>query len=327
MIKLSVVIPCYNAATTVSEQLDAFVGQSWSEPWEIILADNGSTDTTINIVEQYQKFLPNLRIVDASKKKGPSHARNVGANAAKGEALAFCDADDVVEPGWVAAMGEALSRYDFVGGWDEYLKLNKAWLVKNYQKEKGDGVVFHHPYLPYKGAGNLGIKRSIHQSVGGFDESIVFLEDVDYCWRIQLTGVKLKEEANAIIQIRLRPDVKAVMRREFCLGFHEPLLFKRHRASGLPQMVYATTWIKEPIKFCLHLLLLKIRDRTTLNGWLKHFAYLSGLLKGCINFGYLPGFSHPGTLKKDNKVEYVRQNVESNTITKTNNYLTTTLSE
>ncbi len=325
MIKLSVVIPCYNAAITISEQLDAFATQTWSEPWEIILADNGSTDTTINIVEQYQKILPNLRIVDASKKKGPSHARNVGANAARGEALAFCDADDVVEPGWVAAMGEALSRYDFVGGWDEYLKLNKAWLVKNYQKEKGDGVVFHHPYLPYKGAGNIGIKRSLHQSVGGFDESIVFLEDVDYCWRIQLTGVELKEEANAIIQIRLRPDVKAVMRREFCLGFHEPLLFKRHRAFGLPQMVYATTWIKEPIKFCLHLLLLKIRDRTTLNGWLKHFAYLSGLLKGCINFGYVPGFSHPGTLKKDNKVEYVRQNVESNTITKTNNYLTTTL--
>lgn len=311
MVKLSVVIPCYNAADTICEQLDAFVNQDWSEPWEIIVADNGSTDATIDIVEQYQEILPNLRIVDASKKKGPSHARNVGANAAKGEALAFCDADDVVEPGWVAAMGIALSRYDFVGGWDKYLKLNKAWLVKSYQKENGDGVAFHHPYFPYKGAGNLGIKRSIHQSIGGFDENMEFHEDCDYCWRIQLTGVKLHEEANAIIQIRLRPDIRSVMRREYRWGFYEVLLYKRHQPFGLPQMVYATTWIKTPIKFCLHLLLLKIRDRTTLNSWLKEFAYLSGLFRGCIRFRYLPGFNHPGTLKqkkKNNQIKYIIQN-------------------
>ncbi|PAX51069.1 glycosyltransferase [Brunnivagina elsteri] len=303
-----VVIPCYNAASTISEQLDAFAEQTWSEPWEIIVADNGSTDTTINIVEKYQKILPNLRVVDASKKRGPSHARNVGANAARGEALAFCDADDVVEPGWVAAMGTALSRYDFVGGWDKYWKLNEAWLVKSYQKENGDGVGFDHPYFPFKGAGNLGVKRSIHQSVGGFDENMEFHEDCDYCWRIQLTGVELKEEANAIVQIRLRQDISSVIRREYRSGFHAVLLSQRHLHHGLPQMVYATTWIKEPIKFCLDLLLLKIRDRTTLNAWLKQFAHLSGLFRGCIYYGYLPGFSHPGKLK--NELEYRIQDAE-----------------
>ncbi|MGB3651561.1 MAG: glycosyltransferase, partial [Rivularia sp. (in: cyanobacteria)] len=52
--KLSVVIPCFNAANTIAAQLEAFTKQQCSEPWEIIIADNGSTDETLEIVKQYQ---------------------------------------------------------------------------------------------------------------------------------------------------------------------------------------------------------------------------------------------------------------------------------
>lgn len=129
MMKLSIIIPCFNAGQTIAVQLEALAQQEWSQPWEIIIADNGSTDETIKIVQTYQQRLPNLKIVDASKKRGAAHARNVGARVAQSEALAFCDADDEVAPGWVAAMGEALSEYDLVGGRDEHWKLNEPWLV------------------------------------------------------------------------------------------------------------------------------------------------------------------------------------------------------
>jgi glycosyltransferase involved in cell wall biosynthesis len=94
--------------------MDALANQSWSEPWEVVVANNKSTDDSMGIVEGYKKQLPNLRIVDASVRQGQPYALNVGAACAQGEAIAFCDADDEVAPGWVAAMGEALSRYDFV---------------------------------------------------------------------------------------------------------------------------------------------------------------------------------------------------------------------
>ncbi|MEO1764635.1 MAG: glycosyltransferase, partial [Cyanobacteria bacterium J06629_18] len=68
--QLSVVIPCFNAASTIAAQLEAFTQQQCSETWEIIIADNGSTDESLNIVKQYQQNLPNLRIVDASLTKG-----------------------------------------------------------------------------------------------------------------------------------------------------------------------------------------------------------------------------------------------------------------
>ena len=80
---------------TIGAQLEALANQSWPEAWEITQ-------------------LLHLRLVDSSDRPGASHARNVGARAATAPALAFCDADDEVGPGWVAAMGNALVRHDFV---------------------------------------------------------------------------------------------------------------------------------------------------------------------------------------------------------------------
>ena len=80
--KLTVIIPCFNAANTIAVQLEALAQQHWCEPWEVIVSNNGSTDETVAIVEQYQKKLPNLRIVDSSDQGGAAHARNVGALAA-----------------------------------------------------------------------------------------------------------------------------------------------------------------------------------------------------------------------------------------------------
>ena len=108
------VIPCYNGADTLGVQLEALANQHWPEPWEVIVLDNRSTDGSRQIAERYKERLPKLRVVDASARQGQPFALNVGVEAATGEAVAFCDADDEVSSGWVAAMGEALSRHDFV---------------------------------------------------------------------------------------------------------------------------------------------------------------------------------------------------------------------
>lgn len=52
------------------------------------------------------------------------------------------------------------------------------------------------------GGNNLGIKRSLHDAIGGFDESILLLEDVDYCWRIQEAGMKLHYAPDALLHFR-----------------------------------------------------------------------------------------------------------------------------
>src|SRR5215468_11366155 len=128
--KLSVIIPCYNGVGTIATQLEALAKQDWSEPWEVIVSDNGSTDDSVAIVEKYRSKLPHLRVVDASAKRGAPYAINVGARAATGDAIAVCDADDEIAPGWVAAIGEALSRHEFVASRFEFRKLNEPWALE-----------------------------------------------------------------------------------------------------------------------------------------------------------------------------------------------------
>ncbi|MGJ5674836.1 MAG: glycosyltransferase family 2 protein [Nostochopsis sp.] len=286
--KVSVIIPCLNVEKTIAVQLEALAHQQWSQAWEVIISDNGSTDSTLSIVEKYKMILPNLRVVDASDRTGASHARNVAAKVAKGEAILFIDADDEVAPGWLAAMGEALLKYDFVAGHNDYNKLSNAWVVKCYQLENGSGVMENTYYLPFAGSGNLGIKRAIHEKLGGFDETLYQSEDVDYCWRASYIGIKLHYVPDAIAYIRLRDSLASIYCRSWNVGKGGILVYKKHRPLGMPQLVSWKTLLKTSVILTMQLLLLQIRDKESLVKWLMSFAWRGGQFWGCIKYQYLP---------------------------------------
>lgn len=285
--KLSVIIPCFNAADTIAVQLEALAKQQWSEPWEVILSDNGSTDESVAIVEQYQEKLPNLRIVDSSDRRGAAHARNVGVLAAAGDAIAFCDADDEVAPGWVAAMGEALSKYDFVGCRMEYNKLNEPWTLKYRPSHRQvDGLQEHRhpPYLSYTPSSALGIRRSVHEAIGGFDKTLLKLQDIDYCWRIQLAGTELHFVPEAVVHYRYRNTTESLFHQARLWGKYSIFLYKRYRPLGMPKLSLKTS-VKEWVR------LLKrfphVLSEENRAAWLWIFAWRLGRLQGCINYRVL----------------------------------------
>ena len=280
--KLSVIIPCFNAANTIAVQLEALANQQWSEPWEVIVANNGSTDETVAIVEQYKDKLPNLRILDAFEKPGAAYARNVSALAAA-DALAFCDADDEVAPGWVAAMGEALAKYDFVACKREYQKLNEPWTLKSRPLLQQHGLQAYRypPYLPHASSSTLGVKRSVHDAVGGFDETMLALEDTDYCWRIQLAGTELHFVPEAVVHYRLRDTVADLYHQMSVWGEYNTLLYKRYRLRGMPRLSWragAKGWLD----VLLHLpQAFSKEDRAE---WVSKFAFRMGRLQGCLKY-------------------------------------------
>src|SRR5690606_10578144 len=94
--QISVVIPARDAARWIDAQLGALACQEVPVPWEVVVADNGSTDDTVARAEAWADRLP-VRVVDASGRPGPNHARNQGTAAARGDLLLYCDADDVVQ--------------------------------------------------------------------------------------------------------------------------------------------------------------------------------------------------------------------------------------
>lgn len=281
--KLSVIIPCYNAADTISIQLEALANQQWSEPWEVIVSDNGSTDESLTIVKRYKERLPNLRIVDASARPGQPYALNAGAKAAIGDALAFCDADDEVGSGWLAAMGEALNKYDFVAARFDIEKLNATWVQKTRGNPQRNGIQkYNYPkYFPHAGGGTLGVKRSLHEAVGGFDVSLPILHDTDYCWRIQLAGTELHYVSDAVAHIRYRDTFTGIYHQASGYAQYNVLLYKRYRPLGMPCLSLSwrailRAWLKVLLR------LTRIRDKGELSAWIWKFGWRMGRLRGCI---------------------------------------------
>ena len=230
--KLSVVIPAYNAAATFRVQLEALAGQDWAEPWELIVADNGSTDATAAIAAEYGERIPGLRLVHASAKRGPAYALNEGARAARGRSLVFCDADDEVAPGWIRAMGEALEQNEAVACRQEVDKLNEPWV----RESRGPSIMSsgvhlrlpfppHHPHAPSSG---LGVRRSLHEQVGGFDESLFANYDTDYCIRLHRLGVRIAFVRGALLQYRYRDDPRAIFSQARLYAETSALLQKRY---------------------------------------------------------------------------------------------------
>jgi glycosyltransferase involved in cell wall biosynthesis len=277
---LSVIIPCFNAAETIGVQLDALAKQHWSEPWEVIISDNGSTDGSVKIAEGYKDRLPSLKVVDSSARKGAAHARNLGVQNATGSKLVFCDADDEVADGWLAAIGEALSRFDFVASRFDIEKLNEPWVRESHLNPQENGLnVYNYPrYLPHTSASGLGVKRKVHEAVGGFDESMRILEDTDYCWRIQLSGVEFHFVPEAVVHYRYRNTLGGIYRQARTYAEYNVLLYKKYRPLGMPKLPWELVW-KEWKK--VYWLTRSIRNKTSLAKWLWQFGWRIGRLRGC----------------------------------------------
>jgi GT2 family glycosyltransferase len=287
---LSVVVPCYNAADTIGAQLEALADQQWPQPWEVIVVDNRSTDASMAVIKRYCGRIPHFRVVSASARQGQPYALNVGIAASMAEAIAICDADDVVAPGWVAAMGEALSTCDFVAGRMETQRLNPEWVhasIGNHPQLVGLQMSSYPPYLPHAGSGNLGIKRSVHDRVGGFSEEFPYLLDTEYCFRVQLSGVKLHYVPQAVVHLRYRPTLKGIYAQTRNWSQYEVRLFSKYRSRTDRELwrwrAYMQIWVGVMMKLPR---LLSSRKGRALLAW--RLGRQIGTLRGSLLYGCPP---------------------------------------
>lgn len=101
---ISVMTATYNGEQVLDKLLDSLAAQDLCLPWEYIVVDNGSVDSTLEIVRsRLQSFPAPIRIVDGSARRHIPYVRNLGVIHARAEKLVFCDQDDVVQPGWLSA--------------------------------------------------------------------------------------------------------------------------------------------------------------------------------------------------------------------------------
>lgn len=113
-VKLSVIVPVYNAQDYLEECLQSLIGQTMAaEDIEILAVDDCSTDKSREILERYAQAYPQLRMLQTETNSGPGGARNAGLDAARGEYIGFVDSDDAAVPTMFAHMYDAAKAGDF----------------------------------------------------------------------------------------------------------------------------------------------------------------------------------------------------------------------
>lgn len=184
----SIIIPCYNAAKTIQATLDSILAQTCKN-WEVICVDDGSTDTTLQLLKQACAHDPRIHFYQNAG-KGPSRARNFGAMTyANCEVIAFCDADDIWGPDKLSQLADCFSEtgVDAAFGKIAFFQEDPA-LACTFSTVPAAPLSI--PMLlgenPVCTMSNIAVRRAAFMRTGGFDETMVHNEDLD--WLIRLVG-------------------------------------------------------------------------------------------------------------------------------------------
>lgn len=143
--KISVIIAAYNAEKYLAETLDSIVSQTIDD-YEILVVNDGSTDSTLEILESYAQDYSRLKVID-KENGGPSSARNKALDVAKGEFVYFLDADDIVELDALQCLYEraveqkadlVIAKYDIFNQYRNFVVNDLNQLVMQDKIEKYD---------------------------------------------------------------------------------------------------------------------------------------------------------------------------------------------
>ncbi|HMM93442.1 glycosyltransferase [Phycicoccus sp.] len=233
---VSVVIPVLDPGPLLRAQLDSLAAQDFAEPFEVIVVDDGCTDGSLDAVPAYADRL-RVRVLPWQAERvvhGPAVGRNRGVQAASTDWVAFCDADDVADPGWLRELYAARTEADLVAGACDVTSLNDPTVVSarggpEYGRSLPEGPC---GFLPYAPSCNVLMSRRVLDAVGGWDESLPYCEDVDICWRAQLHGFALAFAPGAVMGYRYRDSVRALFRQIRRYKSAEVLLYRRFRGDG-----------------------------------------------------------------------------------------------
>jgi glycosyltransferase involved in cell wall biosynthesis len=274
-----VILPVRNAGATIADQLAGLSRQVVDRPWELLVVDNGCTDNTLTVVEQWKPRLGEIRVVPAHDRAGLAHARNVGVAAARGGVVAFCDGDDIVADGWAQALLDGCGDAELVGGALDVEQLNDPPSIYwRGGSPTAAGPPLAHRLFPIAVGANFAARRGTIDEVGGFDEQfLICSDDVDFSWRVQQAGGRFCFANSAVVRYRFRPDLRTNLRQQWNYGRAEARLYEKFR----PQLqraplsdVARTYWFL--LSRSHHL----VRGELLRGRWLCMVVYRLGRLRG-----------------------------------------------
>lgn len=191
--EISVIIPVYNCPDGLKDTVESLIAQDYlKEKYEVIIADNGSSDDTLAVAEDYVDRFPDLvQVVIEDKIQSSYAARNKGIDASLGDILCFIDADMTVEHNYLTHIKK---RYDD-GSVDYYGCKVNIYSVKDTLTSKFN-IVNGFPVKSYLENHNfvptccLSVRRYVVEKVGAFDSRLESSGDLEFGHRVYKAGLK-----------------------------------------------------------------------------------------------------------------------------------------
>jgi len=217
---ISIIIPMYNSEKTILDTLSGLEDQTRKD-FEVIVVDDGSTDASPKLVEQFkEKTHLSLRLV-RQENAGPAKARNRGVESSQGKIIIFLDSDCIPPKNWVEEMTLPL-RENIVGSNCGYRVKNKDSIVARYvdyeMAKRHEKMVGKH--IDTLGGYSACLLREIFMKVGGFDTAYTTSsgEDFDLAFRITKMGYRLVFVDKTFVYHYHPDSLKRYLRQQFYRG-------------------------------------------------------------------------------------------------------------
>lgn len=230
--KVSVIIPTYNAEETISSCLKALQNQSFAScDYEIIVVDDGSTDNTQDIVRRFDVELLN------QNHQGAGAARNLGAKRAKGEVILFTDADCEPHYNWIEEMCKPFHRDDIVGVKGFYRTKQQNIIARFAQIEYENKYDFmtKDEYIDFIDTYSAGYRREIFLKNGGFDPIYITAsgEDSELSYRLASKGYKMIPVTSAIVYHKHPDTLLKYGKKKFRNAYWRVVTWNKHPSKGV----------------------------------------------------------------------------------------------
>lgn len=240
----SVIIPAKNEEKMIGNCLESIKKIDYPKnDYEVIIADNGSTDNTINKALKY-----NVQIADMSDKKTISAVRNGGANLAVGDILVFLDADCSVSRDWLKAAAEYIKIQNIsCFGSPPIIPDCSTWVEKAwYSVRKSKKGIYKRNWQE---STNMFIPKTIFDKVGGFDEELSTCEDVDLSYRLLKHGDIIADTGIVAVHHRDPKNIVQFFLKERWRGKSNYLGVIKHgfKASELPSLLLPVYYVILPL--------------------------------------------------------------------------------
>ena len=220
---VSVVIPAYNDSVGIGLTLESVTNQTYpTDRYEIIVADNDSTDGTRDVVRSYVERYPELvTLVVEDEIQSPAGARNKGIEHASGSVLAFLDADMTADETWLESVTESLldDGHDYIGypvklyapdGHETITTIADKLFVFTIEK--------YMEQSQFTGAGCLAVRKAVIDAVGPFDTQLSYGADKEFGKRVYAAGFDQHFEPSIVVYHPARTSVAEQLKKSFRIG-------------------------------------------------------------------------------------------------------------